>query len=128
MPNGKKILFVGFEIRGLDFTTSDRAQLNVTEESVLAGVNAEIERVRARGYELDVCFIHPDATAEPAVLERLKSNRYDCVLVGAGVRTRPEALLLFEKIINLIHEHAPGARICFNKTPTDHTEAVQRWV
>jgi len=36
-------------------------------------------------------------------------------------------LLLFEKLINLVHEHAPGAKICFNTTPADTAEAVQRW-
>jgi hypothetical protein len=37
-----------------------------------------------------------------------------------------ERLLLFEKIINLIHRLAPQASICFNTTPADTAEAVQR--
>jgi hypothetical protein len=48
-------------------------------------------------------------------------------LIGAGLRD-PEQLLLFEKLLNLVHEQAPRARICFNSTPADSAEAVQRWV
>jgi hypothetical protein len=33
-------------------------------------------------------------------------------------------LLLFEKIINLVHGLAPAARICFNTTPADTVKAV----
>lgn len=39
----------------------------------------------------------------------------------------PEHLLLFEKLLNLVHAQAPGAKICFNTKPTDTPEAVQRW-
>jgi hypothetical protein len=50
------------------------------------------------------------------------------VLIGAGLRQPPERLLLFERIVNLIHRLAPKASICFNTTPADTAEAVQRWV
>jgi hypothetical protein len=43
------------------------------------------------------------------------------------LRAAPQ-LRLFEKLLNLIHEQAPHAKICFNTTPGDTTEAVQRWV
>ena len=36
--------------------------------------------------------------------------------------------MLFEKVVNLVHELAPDARICFNTTPADSVEAVRRWV
>jgi hypothetical protein len=58
----------------------------------------------------------------------LNQNEFDCVLVGAGVRTVPTHFLLFEKIINTIHAHAPGAKICFNTKPSDTAEAVNRWI
>jgi hypothetical protein len=60
--------------------------------------------------------------------EALKSRNFDCVLIGAGLRQPPERLPLFERIINLIHRLAPNAAICFNTTPVDTTEAVQRWM
>jgi hypothetical protein len=50
------------------------------------------------------------------------------VLIGAGLRQPGERLLLFEKIINLVHELAPNTRICFNTMPADSVDAVRRWV
>ena len=58
----------------------------------------------------------------------LRSKRFDCVMIGAGLRRPPERLHLFEKIINLVHVLAPEARICFNTTPADTVEAVRRWI
>jgi hypothetical protein len=37
-------------------------------------------------------------------------------------------LLLFEKIINLVHSLAPAASICFNTNPANTVQAVQRWI
>jgi hypothetical protein len=48
-------------------------------------------------------------------------------MIGAGLRAPPQ-LLLFEKLLNLIHERAPRAKICFNTNPADSAEAVQRWI
>ena len=58
----------------------------------------------------------------------LTGTDYDCVLIGGGLRLIPSSFLLFEKLLNVIHEHAPGARICFNANPDDTAEAVRRWV
>jgi hypothetical protein len=49
-------------------------------------------------------------------------------VIGAGLREPPERLLLFEKIINLVHMLAPQSRIAFNTTPADTAEAAQRWI
>ena len=60
--------------------------------------------------------------------QALRSKHPDCVVIGAGLREPAPRLLLFEKIVNLVHIHAPQARICFNTTPADTAEAVQRWI
>jgi len=36
--------------------------------------------------------------------------------------------MLFEKLINVVHEHAPQAKLSFNQLPADVAEAVQRWL
>ncbi|HLJ62475.1 MAG TPA: hypothetical protein VKT70_00090 [Stellaceae bacterium] len=59
--------------------------------------------------------------------ECLTARSYDYVLIGAGLRVPPSQMLLFEKIINLVHARAPRAKICFNTNPGDSVEAVQRW-
>jgi hypothetical protein len=48
-------------------------------------------------------------------------------MIGAGLRA-PENLMLFEKLLNVVHAFASNAKICFNKTPADSAEAVRRWV
>ena len=84
--------------------------------------------LNASGYHARICFIDHGETAEDVVKAMLAATDFACVLVGAGVRTDNEEFLLFEKLINVVHEHAPGARICFNTGPTDSVDAVQRWV
>ena len=49
------------------------------------------------------------------------------VMIGAGVRKDDEHFLVFERLINVVHEHAPKARLAFNTGPTDSAAAVQRW-
>jgi hypothetical protein len=58
----------------------------------------------------------------------LRARNFDCVVIGAGLREPPERLLLFERIINLVHRLAPNASIAFNATPADTAEAVRRWI
>jgi hypothetical protein len=91
-------------------------------------IDREIERVRALGYDVTACLIDLGDTAEAATREALQSEQFDCVLIGAGLRQPREQLLLFERILNLIHRHAPRASICFNTTPADSAEAVRRWI
>jgi hypothetical protein len=56
----------------------------------------------------------------------LTASRYDCVVVGGGIR-KPEALLeLFERVVNLIRVHASGAAIAFNTDGASCYEAVCR--
>jgi hypothetical protein len=49
-------------------------------------------------------------------------------MIGAGIRTIPSNFILFEKLINVVHEHAPQAKLCFNTKPSDTADAVQRWL
>jgi len=87
--------------------------------------NEEVEPVRIAAVS---CLIDLGETAEGVAAQVLKSNIFNCVVTGAGLRQPPSQLLLFEKIINLVHTLAPTAKMCFNTTPTDTLEAVQRWI
>jgi hypothetical protein len=100
----------------------------LTPELVRSYIEAQIERLRALGFEAEGCLIDLGGTAEAVVATALRSRRFDCVVIGAGLREPADRLLLFEGIINLVHALAPDARICFNTTPADTTEAVLRWV
>ncbi len=94
---------------------------------VRAFIDAQLERLRGLGHIVHSCLVDPGETAESVTSQHLQAQSYDCVLIGAGLRA-PEQLLLFEKLLNIVHAQAPKARICFNNSPADTAEAVQRWV
>lgn len=119
----KRILALGLEPKFADL--SEMPQF--TPELIRAFIDAQLERVRELGYEVDSCLVDGGETAAVVVAQRLASHSFDCVMIGAGLRA-PAHLLLFEKLLNLVHAQAPRAKICFNKTPADSAEAVQRWV
>jgi hypothetical protein len=114
---------------GIDPAFADLAAFpQFTPELVRSYIDAQIARLRELGFEADSCLIDPGDTAEAVATIALKSRRYDCVVIGAGLRQPAPQLLLFEKIINLVHALAPDAKIAFNTTPADTAEAVQRWI
>jgi len=113
---------------GLDPVFADFTQLpGLTPELINAFIGSQLDRVRALGYEVESCLVDLGETAEAVVKQHLDSQTFDCVMIGAGLREPPQ-LLLFEKLINLVHERAPNAKICFNTKPADTAEAVQRWI
>ena len=99
-----------------------------TPELVHSYIDAQIEALRTLGYDVESCLIDLGETAEAVTTAALTAKRYDCVMIGAGLREPPDRLLLFEKILNLVHRLAPDAHICFNINPADSAAAVQRWV
>jgi len=120
----KKVIAIGIDPLFVDFTTMPQ----FSPEMFRSYIDMQIERVRELGYDVTSCLIDLGDTAEAVTAKALKAEKFDCVLIGAGLRQPGERLLLFEKIINLVHELAPNARICFNTTPADSVDAVRRWV
>lgn len=120
----KSVLAIGIDPAFADFTTLS----GLTPELIRSYIDAQIEQVRALGYEVESCLIDLGDTAEAVAASALTSKSFDCVMIGAGLRQPAPQLLLFEKIINLVHAFAPKAKICFNSNPADTAAAVQRWV
>lgn len=120
----KKVLLIGLHPSVVDY--SSIPGLDATKLS--AGLDVAESQLQQLGYDAKWCLTDLGETAESVVLERLRQNEYDCILIGAGIRTMAQHFLLFEKLINIVHEHAPRAKLCFNTRPTDTGEAVQRWV
>lgn len=73
-------------------------------------------------------MIDRGTTAEAVLLKALAEHTFDVILIGAGIRALPQHTLLFERIINVVHQNAPAAKLCFNTNPNDTLEAVQRWI
>lgn len=120
----KAVLAIGIDPAFADLS----AMPGFTAEMVGAYLDSQINRVRTFGYDVESCLIDRGETAESAVRAALESRPFDCVVIGAGLREPPDLLLLFEKVINLVHAHAPHARIAFNSSPTDTAEAAHRWL
>ena len=120
----KTVLAIGLDPVFVDFAAIPQ----FTPDMFRGFIDAQLDRLRDLGFDVVSCLIDTGETAEAVTMATLRSTRFDCVVIGAGLRLPPERLMLFEKIINLVHALAPHARICFNTTPADTAEAVQRWI
>ncbi len=99
----------------------------MSAEKVRAGLVGDETHLNSLGYDAELCLTDFGETAEAVVRKRLGEKAFDCVVIGAGVRLIVQNTPLFEKLVNVVHEHAPRARFCFNTRPTDTAEAVERW-
>ena len=99
----------------------------LTTAMIRTFIDSQLERVRSLGYEVESCLVDLGETAEAVLSRHLQSGAFDCVMIGAGLRS-DQHLLLFERLINIIHARAPGAKLCFNTNPADTAQAVQRWI
>lgn len=124
MTSRGKVVLVGLSPDVVDF----EKWTHLTSEKLMHQLESDVARLNGLGFEAKICLIDRGETAGDVVLAELQATRWDAVLVGAGVRNDPEQFLLFERLINLIHEHAPQARICFNNSPDSSAEAVLRWL
>jgi hypothetical protein len=101
----------------------------LTATKVRAAVEAESAKLETLGHSVKSLLVDDGKTAEAVLTEALTTSRYDCIMIGAGLRVVPPYLLLFERLINVVHRHAPAStKLCFNSNPSDTAEAVGRWV
>jgi hypothetical protein len=122
-----RVLLVGYEPETVDF--SDPAlPPGMTAEKIRAGVAIAVQQFAARGWTCDLGYIRPDQSAGPTVERLLASTKYDCVVIGAGIRLPPRGFLIFEAVLNAVHKGAPGAAIAFNTRPDDTADAAARWL
>ena len=123
----KSVLVVGLDPTLIDFSKPGYPP-DMNTAKVLAGIKSSEDELTHLGYSVQTCLTDFGETAEAVVQNQLTEKQFDCVLIGAGVRTNPSNFILFEKLINVVHEYAPQAKLCFNKLPNDIAEAVQRWL
>ena len=122
-----RVVLIGYDPDAVDY--SDPAlPPGMNAEKVRAGIAATMKRFAERGWEVDLCYIRPDETAGPEVERQLASARYDCTVIGAGVRLPPKRLEVFEAVVNAVHRAAPNATIAFNTRPDDSADAAARWL
>jgi hypothetical protein len=120
-----RILFVGQKPETVDFSDPSLPP-GFDADKINAGIAVAVAKIEERGWQGDTCMIRPDETAGRLLEEQLRGARYDCVVIGGGLRIPPKGLALFERIINVVHKAAPGAAIAFNTRPEDTAEAAAR--
>ncbi len=127
MTDEKSVLVIGLDPTLIDFSQPGYAAgMNATK--VLAGLKSSEDELTRLGYSVQMCLTDFGETAEAVVQSQLMQKRFDCILIGAGVRANPSNFILFEKLVNVVHAHAPQAKLCFNTVPSDTAVAVKRWI
>ncbi|WP_118975709.1 hypothetical protein [Taibaiella koreensis] len=119
----RKILLIGIDPSLIDFGNSTSGR---TPESINAARDKIQEELDALGFEVHHCIVDLGATAVAQVKEVLENDKFDSIMIGGAVRALPQHTILFEEIINLIHQKAPASRICFNTGPETTVAAILR--
>jgi hypothetical protein len=97
---------------------------------VAAAIEEGLTRFERHGVSVRTCLVGLDGSDDIAatVTDALRAGEWECVVVGAGIRTAEDDVELFEQVINLVRGHAPDAAIAFNSNPTDTYDAAARWI
>jgi hypothetical protein len=123
MEKNNRVLLIGVDTtKFLNSNIPGYDPAEIHRQSVIAKDN-----LITMGYDAKWCYI--DITSKNAteiLTTELLANQFDCILVGAGLRKRPDQLLLLESLINIVHQYAVGAKICFNEDVHDTVDTVKR--
>ncbi|MDR7167147.1 hypothetical protein J2W56_000865 [Nocardia kruczakiae] len=118
-----RALTIGLHPRALDYSRFP----DLNEEQLTARVDAANAALRDTEFDITPCLVSASPDEAEADLRAVLANRsFDLVMVGGAVRAVPEYTLLFERVINLVAEAAPGIRFCFNTSPETTLDALRR--
>jgi len=122
-PARLRALTIGLHPRSLDYSRLP----DLDEEQLTARVDAANAALRDTEFDITPCLVSasPDE-AENDIRAVLATRSFDLVMVGGAVRAIPEHTLLFERVVNLLAEAAPGIRFCFNTSPETTLDALRR--
>ena len=121
------ILIIGEDPELVDFSAPG-VPPNMSAQTVMEGVGAATDRLKRLGHEVRVLLTKDAETVDALVSEALKERPYDVIVIGAGLRTLPPMLEQFQKLINVLREKAPRAKLAFNSRPEDSDKAALRWL
>lgn len=121
-----RVLLIGIKPEAVDFSDPDLPP-GATAEKIAAGIAATLADMKARGWEAAFCSILADDSAEAQIAACL-AERWDCVVIGGGIRIPSRGLQLFERVVNAVRCGAPGTPIAFNTSPNDSADAAARWL
>ena len=120
---------IGIDPKLIDFSIYSTIATGWDANRVRAAAQDANKRLVELGYEVQSCLVDLGETAESVVSDVLSREKFDCIMIGFGIRGLPQHTVLFEKIINTIHQKAPpSSKISFNTNPSDTVEAALRWI
>jgi hypothetical protein len=120
----QRVVLIGWHPDAVDY--AKYPQLNPA--NLHAALENDRKKIEQLEHHAELHFLKDAHSAAPSVADYLRANAVNVVLVGAGVRLDPDSFLVFERVINAVHRHAPQARICFNTNPNDTAQAVERCI
>jgi len=124
MNSTKKVALIGWHPDAVDYSKYP----HLTPEKLHSMLEGDRNNLNSLGYEAELLYIESAETAFNTVSSALQKTSYDVVLIGAGVRKDDDSFIVFENLVNAVHQFSPSAKICFNTNPSDTAAAVKRWV
>lgn len=122
-----RVLFIGEDPESAGAVNDPAIPKDITPEKIQAGIAKATDDMRARGWDPVFCAVKLDpAAAAAAVREALASGRFDCAVIGGGVRLPASRVPLLETLVNLLRREAPDTAVGFNTGPETTPEAVER--
>jgi hypothetical protein len=89
--------------------------------------------LRSMGYRATTFALTDEEDGDARLVEHLAAVLYDAVGIGGYINGQdPEhpatdqSFLWFTRILNIVHEHAPGAKIVLNRKPSEALESIER--
>jgi hypothetical protein len=79
-----RVLLVGLEPEIVDYSKS--LVPGLTAAKVRAAVEADSAKLETLGYSVKSLSVDDGKTAEAALTDVLTASRYDCIMIGAGLR------------------------------------------
>ncbi len=121
------VLIIGEDPDLIDFSAPG-VPPGMSAQKVIEGLSGSCDRLKGLGHEANILLTRDAATIDKQVSEALEESRYDVIVIGAGLRTLPPMAEQFERLINVLHEKAPQAKLAFNSQPADSDKAALRWL
>ncbi|WP_280436170.1 hypothetical protein [Nocardia carnea] len=118
-----RALTIGLHPQAMDYSRFP----DLDEEQLTARVDVANAALQNTEFDVTPCMARASpAEAETEIRDLLANQSFDLVMVGGAVRAFPGHTLLFERIINVIVDAAPGIRFCFNTSPETSLDALRR--
>lgn len=121
------VVVIGLDPAAIDFSEDAyRGHPGLNAQTLRNALDHDRKLLEDEGYSVELCMIDLGATACETVTTRLTKASFSFIAIGAGLRLNRQNTILFEQVMNIVHQKAPGATLCFNTSAKDTAECVMR--